>query len=261
MKKLILVLIFTLTILSCGQYQKVLNSNDPHKMYLLGTELYKKGKYPKAERLFALAENAYIGKPQYERLKFMRAMSLYHMRQYMSAGYEFRQFVNLFPNSSKNDEAYFYIIKCYQKLTPDYTRDLQYAEKTLEESERFFELYPQSKYIPQVKEISKEAFHKLQRKEFAHGKLYYDLGYYKSAVIALDNFLSDYPGTVFKEDALYYRFLAAAQLALNSVESKKAERTETALHYFEIFKNRFPQSKYLKTAENYYKKLKKQSQL
>ena len=238
----------------------MLNSNDPHKMYLLGSDLYKKGKYPKAERLFALAEQSYVGKPQYERLKFMRAMSLYHMRQYMSAGYEFRQFVNLFPHSSKNDEAYFYIIKCYQKLTPDYTRDLQYAEKTLEESERFFELYPQSQFIPQVKEISKEALRKLQHKEFARGKLYYDLGYFKSAMISLDNFLSDYPGSVFKEDALYYRFLAAAQLALNSVESKKAERTKTALHYYEIFKNRFPQSKYLKTAENFYKKLKKQSQ-
>ncbi len=246
--------------LSCGQYQKVLNGKDPHQMYLLGTQLYKKGKYPKAERLFALAENSYIGKPQYERLKFMRAMSLYHMHQYMSAGYEFRQFINLFPNSSKNDEAYFYIIKCYQHLTPDYTRDLQYAEKTLEESERFFDLYPQSKFIPQVKVISQEALQKLQHKEFAHGKLYYDLGYYKSAIITLNNFLSDYPGTLFKEDALFYRFLAAAQLALNSVDAKKAERTNTALRYYEIFKNRFPQSQYLKTAESFFKKLKKSSQ-
>ena len=257
MKKYTVLLLLVLITVSCGQYQKVLNSKDPQAMYVLGSKLYKAGKYPKAERLFALSEQAFVGKPQYERLKFMRAMSLYHMRQYMSAGYEFRQFVNLFPRSSKSDEAYYYIIKCYQKLTPDYTRDLSYAEKTLEEAERFFEIYPDSKYVPQVKEISREAYRKLQRKAFEHGKLYYDLGYFKSAVITLNNFLSDYPGTVFKEDALYYRFLAAAKLALNSVESKKEARTKSALHYFEIFKNRFPESKYKKSAENYYNKLKK----
>jgi outer membrane protein assembly factor BamD len=41
----------------------------------------------------------------------------------------------------------------------------------------------------------------------------------KSALVALDNFIADYPGTPYKEDALYYKFDSAYQL-VNSVPAK-----------------------------------------
>ncbi|NPA46003.1 MAG: outer membrane protein assembly factor BamD [Chlorobi bacterium] len=255
-----ILLIFTMIFMlgSCGPYQKALNSKDPVKQYKMGVEMYKKGRYAKAERLFSLAEKAYVSHPQYERLKFMKAKSLYHLKQYMSAGYEFRQFTQLFPKSSKTEEADYYIVKCYDKLTPEYYRDLTYGEKTLEEAERFLKTYPDSKFTPEVKEISKKTIYKFNRKDFENAKLFYDLGYVKSAIKAFNNFLIDHPGSPFKEQVLYYRFLAAADLALNSVESKKKERTEQALAYFEKFKKDFPESKWIKKAENYVQKLKNQ---
>jgi len=244
---------------SCGEYQKTLNGHDPRAQYTMASQLFKEGKYAKAERLFALAENAYISRPEYERLKFMRAVSLYHLKQYFSAGYEFRQFTKLFPNSIKKEEADYYIVKCYDNLTPEYYRDLTYGEKTIEEAERFLKTYPDSKFVPEIKEISKKTLLKFDRKDFENAKLYYDLGYVKSAIKAFNNYLMDHPGSPFKEQALYYRFLAAADLALNSVEEKKKERTEQALKYFEKFKKAFPDSEYMKKAETYVEKLKNQS--
>lgn len=259
MRKLLLILLTGLLLSACGEYQKVLNSHDPKAQYHLASQLFKQGKYAQAERLFALAEPAYISRPEYERLKFMRAVSLYHLKQYFSAGYEFRQFTKLFPRSSKKEEADYYIVKCYDKLTPEYYRDLTYGEKTLEEAERFLKTYPNSKFAPEVKEISKKNINKFNRKDFENAKLYYDLGYFKSAIKALNNYLSDHPGSPYKEQALYYRFLAAADLAINSVEEKKQERTEQALRYYDKFKQTFPQSPLLKKADAHLKKLKNQS--
>ena len=45
---------------------------------------------------------------------------------------------------------------------------------------------------------------------------------------ALENFLADYPGTPYKEQALYYRLDSAYKLAINSIESKKQERLNYA---------------------------------
>ncbi len=255
MKKIILIFLSGLFLISCGQYQKTLNSKDPMRQYKMGTKLYEKGKYARAERLFEMAEEALKTTPHYERLKYMKAKSLYEMHQYHSAGFEFRNFTRLFPKSSKREEAAFYIVKCYYELTPEYYRDLTYGIKMLEEAEQFLKRYPQSKYAEQVKKMSADIVYRLDKKDFENAKLYYNIGYYKAAIKAFNNFLSDHPGSGLKEQAQYYRFLAAAELALNSVPSKIKKRTEDALDFLKKFKAIYPQSKFLKEMERYGKRL------
>ncbi len=255
MKKIFPIIISILFLGGCGQYQKTLNSKDPVKQYQLGTKLYEKGKYARAERLFEMAEEALKTTPHYERLKYMKAKSLYEMRQYHSAGFEFRNFTRLFPNSSKREEAAFYIVKCYYELTPEYYRDLTYGVKMLEEAEQFLKKYPQSQFAGDVKKMSADIVYRIDKKDFENAKLYYNIGYYKSAIKAFNNFLADHPGSSFKEQAYYYRFLSAADLALNSVPSKMKKRAKQALEYLDKFKILFPQSEYLKEMERYGKRL------
>jgi outer membrane protein assembly factor BamD len=47
-------------------------------------------------------------------------------------------------------------------------------------------------------------------------------------LVALDNFISDYPGTIYKEEALYYKLDSSYQLAINSIPSKMEERLNNA---------------------------------
>lgn len=259
MKKLIVFLLLPV-LFSCGEYQKVLNGNDPVKQYSLASKFFEKGKYARAEKLYALAEPYYKDKPQYERLLFRHALSLFKLKQYFSAGYKFRRFTVLFPNSSKREEAEYYIVKSYYHLTPEYYRDLTYGEKTLEEAERFLSMYPEGKFSKEIKEISAEIIHRFHRKGFEDAKLYYDLGYFKSAIKALNNFMSEYPGSPYREQAMFYRFMAAADLALNSVESKQDERLKKALEYYEKFVKFYPQSKWKNKAEQKKQKLDKLNQ-
>jgi outer membrane protein assembly factor BamD len=58
-----------------------------------------------------------------------------------------------------------------------------------------------------------------KKKVFENAKGYNTISDFKSALVALDNFIADYPGTPYKEDALYYKFDSAYQL-VNSVPAK-----------------------------------------
>ena len=65
---------------------------------------------------------------------------------------------------------------------------------------------------------------KLEKKAFEIAKQYNTISDYKAAIVALDNFISDYPGTPFKEKALFYKFDSTYKLAINSIPSKMEER-------------------------------------
>jgi outer membrane protein assembly factor BamD len=57
---------------------------------------------------------------------------------------------------------------------------------------------------------------KNREKVFENAKGYNTISDFKSALVVLDNFIVDYPGTPYKEDALYYKFDSAYQLGINS---------------------------------------------
>ena len=69
---------------------------------------------------------------------------------------------------------------------------------------------------------------KLEKKAFETAKQYNTISDHKAALVVLDNFIIDFPGTIYKEKALYYRLDSAYQLAVNSIENKKVERLNVA---------------------------------
>ena len=69
---------------------------------------------------------------------------------------------------------------------------------------------------------------------------YYTIRDYNSAIKSLDNFIADNPGTVFREEALYYRWLSQYQIAINSIESKINERVTELERSFNNFLRYYP---------------------
>ena len=53
---------------------------------------------------------------------------------------------------------------------------------------------------------------------------YYTIYDYRAAIKSLDNFIVEFVGSKFREEALYYKFLASYEIAINSIESKKIQR-------------------------------------
>ena len=119
MNKLISVFLIIISLTSCSEYQKAIKSEDLAVKNKVANELYEKGKYTKALRLFEQIAPAYRGKPNAERLFYMFSKSYYNSKQYYLAGYQFESFVSNYPRSEKREEGAFLAAECFVKYLID----------------------------------------------------------------------------------------------------------------------------------------------
>ncbi|MDX1829207.1 MAG: outer membrane protein assembly factor BamD [Lutibacter sp.] len=248
-KNYIFILLFTSTLFSCSEYQKVLNKGNVQEQYKMATKMYEAQKYSKAIQLFEKITPSYRGKPQMERIQYMVAQSHYNTKQYSLAAYYFDKFVKNYPKSSKVEEAAYLSAYSYYKASPRYSLDQKDTNEALNAMQNFIYKYPTSDKVVEANKTIKELTFKLEKKAFEIAKQYYKIQDYIAAVTAFDNFLGDYLGSSLKEDAMYYKFKAAYELGINSYITKKEERLKNAIKAQERLKRNFPKSKYLSETE------------
>jgi len=159
---------------------------------------------------------------------YLFAQSYYKSEQYYLSGYQFESFVSGYPKSEKVEEAAYLGAKSYSMLSPVYSLDQTDTNKAIGKLQNFIDAYPNSPYFAEANASLKVLTDKIEKKVFENAKQYNTISDFKSAIVALDNFIADYPGTQFKEEALYYKFDSAYQLAINSVPAKMEERLNNA---------------------------------
>lgn len=250
MKKVTYLFVLLLLISSCGEYNKVLNRGTADEQYKMAVKLYETQKYSKALRLFEKITPKFSGKPQMERIQFMVANSNFNEKSYGLAGYYFSRFAKNYPKSSKREEADFLSALSYYKDSPRYSLESTNTDKAITSFQNFIDRYPNSTKMEEANKYYTDLRHKLEKKAFEIAKNYYttadyDSRNYKAAITAFDNLLSDYLGTSFKEEALYYRLKAAHDFAIKSTQRRKAERIKSAIKAYERLKRNFPKSKFL----------------
>ncbi|MGB5203763.1 outer membrane protein assembly factor BamD [Eudoraea sp.] len=255
-KNLFYLLIISITLNACGEYQKVLKKPNTKAKYELAEKLYNEGDFKKANRLLEQIAPGYVGKPQGERVMFFFANSYYEIEDYNFAGYQFERFLKSYPKSDKASEAAFLGAKSYYILSPRYSVDQTDTDKALTKLQLFINLYPESEYFAEANIMAKELTTKKEKKTFEVAKQFTKLGksyildYSVSAIAALDNFISDNPGSIYHEEALYLKIEATTNIALNSTENRKKERLEAAkMAYNNLFKY-FPETKYAEDAND-----------
>lgn len=254
MKKIISVLFVVLFLYSCSDYQAALKTEDPAVKFEAASKLYDAGKYSKAIRLFEQLAPAYRGKPQGEKLFYMFAQSYYKTKQYYLAGYQFDSFMAGYPRSEKAEECAYLGAHSYSMLSPVYSIDQTDTYKAIEKIQAFIDRYPNSQYIAEANATSKKLNDKIERKVYENAYEYYKIAnptnnFYKAAIVAFDNFIADYPGTVYKEKALFYKFDSAYLLAINSVPGKMEERLNTAKASYNNLIKFKPDTEYKKKAD------------
>jgi outer membrane protein assembly factor BamD len=171
-------------------------------------------------------------------------------KNYSISGYYFDRFAKNYPKSSKKEEAAFLSAYSYKLASPRYSLDPTDVNKALISFQDFINTYPTSSKIDEANKHYKELRYKLQKKYFEIAKTYYrtadyDLRNYNAAIQAFDNLLSDYLGSEFKEEALYYRLKAAHDFVLKSYDRRKPERINDAIEAYQKLKRNFPESKYM----------------
>ncbi|NIJ44969.1 outer membrane protein assembly factor BamD [Wenyingzhuangia heitensis] len=256
----LIVVLATVTLSSCGKYNKVLNKGTGLERYNMANSLYKEGDYDKAIRLYELVMPQYASKPQAEVITFRLADSNYNIKDYLTAVYYYEKFIRSYPKSTEIESGQYRIAESYFQLSPKYSVTQTDTQKALEAFQNFIDNNPDSKKIAEANKRVDELNLKLEKKAFEIAKQYFKIGNYKSAIVAFDNVILDYLGTSYKEEAMFYKFKSAYELGINSVVHKKEDRIKDALKAYTRYKKAFPASEYLKEADGLYEKLIKEKQ-
>lgn len=230
---------------ACNPYQKMLNNPDVAAKYKAAEAYYNTGEYRRANRLYEQILPSYRGKPQAQRVVFFFANSYLQIKDYYLAAYQFESFVKSYPKSNKIQEASFLAAKCYYMLSPNYSLDQANTNDALDKLQIFIDNYPDSEFLAEANTYVQELQTKLEKKDFEISKQYYTIRDYKSAINAFDNFISTYPGTPFKEDALYYKFLSSYEIATNSILSKQLSRLKELKDIYETLTRYYPETLFL----------------
>ncbi|MFC5048847.1 outer membrane protein assembly factor BamD [Aquimarina hainanensis] len=238
MKRLFYLLICVLPFGACSEYQKVLKSEDVSLKYNMAEELYKEGKYQKALRLFEQVVPKYRGKPQAERIMYHYANTYYQLKDYYVASYQFDRFVTSYPKSEKKEEAQFKAAESYYHLSPRYSLDQEDTDKAVEKLQGYINTYAEEgKHLESANKMVIDLRTKKERKAYEIAKQFHHREDYKVAINAFDMYLVDYPGSAFREKALYYKLESQYLLAIGSYDFLVKDRLEQAEEYYRLYKN------------------------
>jgi len=251
MKRLLFLLSFVLLLGSCSEYQKILRNEDVSAKYKAAESLYKEGKYRKALVLFEQIVPQYRGKPQAERVMFYYADTYYQLGDHHLSGYQYERFAKSYPRSDKQEEAAYKGAKSYYFLSPRFSLDQEDTAKAIDKLQEYINAFPEGKNLEEANTLIAELRTKREKKAFEIAKKYHHRRDYKVAISSFDNYLVDYPGSVFRENVLYYKLESEYLLAIGSYENLVKERLEVAEGYYNNYK------KYYKTEGDFLQKAEK----
>lgn len=255
-------LIVVLTFVSCGDYQKLLKSNDAELKYTKAVEYFEKGDFMRASTLFDAVASYYKGTDRSETVLNYMAKSYMGQKDYASASEYYKTYVKTYPKGKYVIEAKYMIGYCYYLDSPDPRLDQTPTYDAISAFQQFIDMYPESERVPEAVKLLDEMNNKLAYKTFLNAKLYYNLGNYlgnnyESAIITAQNALKKYPSTSYREQLLMLVLQSKYEEAVQSVIEKKVDRYRATIDEYYNYINEFPDGKMRKQAERIFSESKR----
>ena len=247
-------LLVLLTLVSCGDYQKLLKSDDAELKYTKAVEYFNKGDFMRASTLFDAIATYYKGTDRSETVLNYMARSYMGQKDYFSASEYYKTYVKTYPKGKYVIESKFMIGYCFYLDSPDPRLDQTSTYSAISAFQEFIDIYPESDKVPQANKLLDELTNKLAYKAYLNAKLYYNLGNYlgnnyESAVITAQNALKKFPSTSYREELLMLMLDSKYEQAMQSIDEKKAERYHNTIDEYYNYINEFPNGKYRKQAD------------
>jgi outer membrane protein assembly factor BamD len=236
---------------SCSHFSKVMKSNDYDYKLRVADQYYAAKDYNHAQQLFEELFRVFKGSEHFEDIYFKFAYCAYFLKDYANAENLFKGFVEVFPNSNKAEEMDYMRAYTFYKQSPKVELDQTNTTKTIGFMQAFVNTHPGSDKIKEANEIIDKCRTKLELKDYKNAQLYYDLGYFRAAGVALNSLMNSYPDS---EKSDQYKLLIIRsdyQYALQSIEEKKEDRFEQVVTQCNEFIDRFPDSRLGKDVQEY----------
>lgn len=263
----LLVLVSICALTSCSEYNHVLKSSDSDWRYEMAKQYYYDGHYQRASNLLNGLLLSTKGTERGQEALYMLGMACYKDKDYDSASEYFKRYYETYPRGYYHEEARLFSGLALMKNTPEPILDQTDTYRAITEFSHFIEAMPNSKYREEAEKGIFDLQDKLIEKEYAAAKLYYDLGTYfgncteggsnyQACIVTAQNAIADYPYSPRREDFAVLVLRSKFDLAAQSVESKKAERYQSAADEYYGFQNEYPESKFMKRANELFEKAK-----
>ncbi|PJJ64709.1 outer membrane protein assembly factor BamD [Chryseobacterium geocarposphaerae] len=258
MKKYILGLFALSVVVSCvSQQERAMRSADKNYILKAANENFAKKKWKNALALYDRLTNLVAGTDDFPNVGFNTAYANYYDKNYKLAGHQFKNFAVSFPKDPRAEEAAYMSALCYYEGSMDYNLDQSSTELAINELQDFLNNYPNSERSKNINTLIEELSYKLEFKAYENARQYFKMGDYKSANIALENVLEDFPSTKLRPKIYDFIMKSRYELAARSVYDLKEERIESALSFTKQVEKELPNTEYAKTALDLRQKLEK----
>ena len=250
--RLQIVIIISVVVASCGEYEKLLKSSDYELKKTKAREYFDSKQYVKASELLGQVIPRFRATDEAEELNWLNAQSYYGMKQYDMAGTYFKSLVEQYPFGKFAEEATFLGAKCDYNLAPRAELDQQDARNAIEGFNVFINRFALSPKVEEAKNYMKELQDRLVEKSYLNARLYYNMKEYRAAITALSNSLKEYSDSKYREEMMFLKLNSLFLYAENSYAVRQKERYQATLDDYFSFMEEFPESKYSKEVKKIY---------
>jgi outer membrane protein assembly factor BamD len=246
----LIIITLSLVLGACSnKYQKTLKSTDNRAKLEMADYYFKKKDFIRAISLYEQIEDAFYGTPTAEHILFNNAACSFGLKQYAVAGFQYKTYFENNATNEKAEEALYMNAYCAFLESQEPELDQTDTYKAIETFKIFINIFPESKYVPECNTFLDQLRSKLSHKAYRNAKLYFDMGEYKSSIVALENLVKEFPEIPQKEEVDYLIIKSHYLLAVNSIPEKQKERFENAMKAFESFKEQYTEgNKYMSDA-------------
>jgi outer membrane protein assembly factor BamD len=250
--RLYILVIISILVTSCGEYEKLLKSTDYELKKTKAKEYYEAKQYVKASELLGQVIPRFRATGEAEELNWLNAQSYYGMKQYDMAGTYFKSLVEQYPFGKYAEDATFLGAKCDYNISPRAELDQESSKNAIEGFNVFINRFPYSPKVAEAKDYMKELQDRLVEKSYLNARLYYNMREYKAAITALSNSLKEYADSKYREEMMFLKLNSLFLYAENSYAIRQTERYQATLDDYFSFMEEFPESKYSKEVKKIY---------
>lgn len=238
---------------SCNnQLRRIEKSNNFEKKLDYANQLFQKKKYNTAITLYTDLVQVYKGTEKFEPMYYNFAYCSYYVKDYVQAAFQFKNYLDLFPNSPRAVEIDYMQAYCYYKQSPKVSLDQTNTMKAIAAMQTFINNYPTADKVSEANLVIELCRRKLEKKEFSSAELYYNLGFFKAAGIAFKNLMRNYPDSDKSDSYKVMAIRSYYNYAKNSIPERQKERYATVLDEYLDFADHYPNSKLKPDAEKFY---------
>ena len=210
---------------------------------------YNKGSWLTAAKIFEELYPLSFGTKYGDSILFMFADCYMQNHDYQLAAFHFKDYAKRYPGTERTQTALFNCVKSIYAVCPDYNVDQSETLLAIDEINNFINQYPQSKHVEECNQMLDILRETLAKKDYEVFRLYYNTEHYEAAQIACKNFLKSHSYSKHAEDAMFLLVKNNYEYASKSIETKQLERYRACTDAFDAFFAQYPESAYLKEAE------------